>query len=218
MHQSVNTPGIPYRQLDPSAVRAVDLPDKGCFNMASIKELQVLFQVHQQAEAANVAKAAEAAKARLAQQALDVSDLIIQAVAFTPFVKFPEDIFKALFKASLEVFESQEIKVNKDRLNNNVRDLTTWLEAIDPRMDESIQKMAIAKLTEPAPAKPKEVGVPRYPERKKQDKKKAPRQAWDENTVGAAMAKAKAKAEAEAKDNPNGLPEGAVDLTAAVEK
>lgn len=183
--------------------------------MATIKELQALYLKHQVAEAANAAKAAEELELKMRQQAEDVADLLIQAVTFTPFVKFPSEVFSAVFKATLEVFEHQGVQVSKDHINNNLRDLMVLLEAIDPRMDLGIQTAARAKLT--APAKPKEIGVTRFQDRK--DKKKAAkkeRQPWNENPIAKAMAKAKADAEAKAKANPNGLPEGAEDLTEEV--
>jgi hypothetical protein len=185
--------------------------------MATIKELAKLFEAHQKAESVLAAKVAEDLKLKMHQQAEDVADLIIQAVTFTPFVKFPEDMFRALFKASLEVFEYNGVVAVKDRINNNLRDLMALLEAIDPRMDPEMRASAVARLT--APVK-KEVGVPRYADRpRKADKKKSERKPEQEgNATARAYAKAlaeKAAKDAAAKAN-GGLPEGAVDLTATV--
>jgi hypothetical protein len=186
--------------------------------MASIKELHAAFLIYQAEEMKAAAAAAAARAANIDQEATELADLLIDAVAVGDrFVKFPGDMFSAIFKTSLGIFEFKGLKVSKDRINNNLSSLTTLLEALDPRMDAAVQAAAIAKLV--ASEAKKEVGVPRFQERPRKDKKKAAkkeRQAWDENSVAAAMARARAKAEAEAKANPAGLPAGAEDLTATV--
>lgn len=184
--------------------------------MATIKELHAAFLVYQAEEMKAAAAAAAARAANIDREATELADLLIDAVAVGDrFVKFPGDMFSAIFKASLGIFEFKGLKVSKDRINNNLSSLTTLLEALDPRMDAAVQAAAIAKLV--ASEAKKEVGMPRYQDRPRKDKKPAKeRQAWDENTVAAAMAKAKAEAAAKDKANPAGLPEGAVDLTATV--
>lgn len=184
--------------------------------MASIKELHAAFLVYQAEEMKAAAAAAAARAANIDQEATELADLLIDAVAVGDrFVKFPGDMFSAVFKTALGIFEFKGLKVSKDRINNNLSSLTTLLEALDPRMDAAVQAAAIAKLTA-APAKV--VDVPRFQERgrgKKQDRKPAHEGG---NAVAKAMAKAmadKAAEDAAAKAN-GGLPAGAEDLTATV--
>jgi len=184
--------------------------------MASIKELHEAFLVYQAEEMKAAAAAAAARAANIDQEATELADLLIDAVAVGDrFVKFPGDMFSAIFKTALGIFEFKGLKVSKDRINNNLSSLTTLLEALDPRMDAAVQAAAIAKLASPA----KVVDVPRFQERgrgKKQDRKPAHEGG---NAVAKAMAKAmadKAAKDAAAKAN-GGLLAGAEDLTATVE-